>query len=237
MTTKAIIKRLQQMAEPEKVALKAQKFGIVSNNALGVYHADLKILAKEIGYDNQLALELFDSGIYEARLLCSKIYRPKDVTIPLMEKWVRTFDNWEITDSFCMGLFARCEHAVIKIEEWTKRANEFEKRSGFAVMAAYCMADKKAGNEIFESFLPIIKREATDERIYVKKAVNWALRSIGKRNMDLNKKAIQVSKELLKINNKAAQWIAKDALKELEGEGVNILNYPRVVYGERIKKR
>jgi 3-methyladenine DNA glycosylase AlkD len=235
MTCKEIVKRLRQMAAPEKVAFKAQKFGVTSNNALGIYHADLKNLAKEIGFNNALALDLFDTGIYEARLLCSKIYRPKDVTLPLMEKWVLTFDNWEITDSFCMELFSKCEHAIIKIQEWTQREAEFEKRSGFVVMAAYCMADKKAGNEIYESFLPIIKREATDDRIYVKKAVNWALRSIGKRNPDLNKKAIQVAKDLLKIDHKAAQWIAKDALKELEGEGVNILNYPRAVYGERRK--
>lgn len=230
MTTEQVIGRLHELADPEKVAFKAKKFGIVSHNPIGVYHKDLKELAKEIGRDNELALALFDSDIYEARLLCSKMYSAKDITPQLMEKWVVTFENWEITDSFCMGLFAKCEHAVTKIMEWTKRKPEFEKRSGFTIMAAYCMADKKAGNEIYESFLPIIKREATDDRIYVKKAVNWALRSIGKRNIDLNKKAIAVAKEILEIENKAAQWIAKDAIKELEGDTVNILDYPRSIY-------
>ncbi|MFK7809693.1 MAG: DNA alkylation repair protein [Saprospiraceae bacterium] len=230
MTTQQVIKKLHQLADPEKVKFKAKKFGIISNNSIGVYHKDLKELAKEIGRDNELAIELFDTDIYEARLLCSKIFNPKDVTIPLMEKWVVTFENWEVTDSFCMGLFAKCKHAVIKVREWTKREPEFEKRSGFAIMAAYCMADKKAGNEVYESFLPIIKREATDERIYVKKAVNWSLRSIGKRNIDLNEKAIETAKEILHIDSKAAQWIAKDVLRELDGERINILGYPRSTY-------
>ncbi len=230
MTVKQVIKRLHQLADPEKVAFKHKKFGIISNNAIGVYHKDLKLLAKEIGWNKELALKLFDTDIYEARLLCSKLLKPNDVTIPLMEKWVVTFENWEITDSFGMGLFAKSEHAVTKIKEWTKREPEFEKRSGFTIMAAYCMADKKAANEVFESFFPIIRREVTDERIYVKKAVNWALRNIGKRNVDLNKQAIRLAKEILKIDNKAAQWIAKDAIKELEGEQVNILDYPRAIY-------
>ncbi|MFT6020886.1 MAG: 3-methyladenine DNA glycosylase AlkD, partial [Saprospiraceae bacterium] len=209
MTVKQVIKSLHQLADPEKVAFKQKKFGVISNNAIGVYHKDLKALAKEIGWNKELALALFDSDIYEARLLCSKLFKPKEVTIPLMEEWVVTFENWEITDSFCMGLFAKSEHAVTKIKEWTKRKPAFEKRSGFTIMAAYCMADKKAGNEVYESFFPIIKREAIDERIYVKKAVNWALRSIGKRNVDLNKQAIAVAKEILKIESKTAHWIAK----------------------------
>ena len=178
------------------------------------------IIAKEIGKNNELALQLFDSGIYEGRLLCSKIFKPKDITEPLMEKWVKTFENREICDSFCMGLFAKSRFAVPKILEWTKRKPEFEKRAGFAIMAAYCMADKKSDNELFEQFFPIIKREANDERLYVKKAVNWALRNIGKRNSDLNEIAIDVANEILNFESKSAKWIAKDALKELQKDGV-----------------
>ncbi len=188
------------------------------------------MIAKDIGQDNELALQLFDGGIYEGRLLCSKMFKPKDVTEQLMEKWVKTFENWEICDSFCMGLFAKSEFALAKILEWTKREPEFEKRAGFAILASYCMADKKSDNELFEQFFPIIKREANDERLYVKKAINWALRNIGKRNIDLNRKAIETANEILKFDSKSAQWIAKDAIRKLEGEKVNMLDYPRETY-------
>jgi 3-methyladenine DNA glycosylase AlkD len=230
MTFEQVISKLKSLGKTDKIILKEKKFGIVSNNALGVYHKDLKILAKDIGRDNELALQLFDSGIYEARILCSKIFNPKDLTEALLEKWVITFENWEICDSFCMGLIAKSEFAVPKIIAWTSRTKEFEKRAGFATLAAYCMADKKASNEIFEQFFSIIKCEAQDNRIYVKKAVNWALRNIGKRNIDLNKKAIVVANEILKMDSKAAQWIAKDAIRQLEKESVNILDYPRAIY-------
>lgn len=230
MTYNEIILRLELLADPEKVLFKEKKFGIVSKNSLGIYHKDLRILAKEVGYDKNLADQLFDSGIYEARLLCSKIIRPKDVTESQMEKWVKTFENWEICDSFCMGLFAKGNFALPKIRVWTKRDEEFQKRAGFATMAAYCMADKKSNNERFEKLLSIVKREAKDERLYVIKAVNWALRSIGKRNVDLKIKAIEASKEILTYNTKASYWIATDALKELEKNGIRMSDYPRSVY-------
>ena len=230
MTYNEIILRLELLADPEKVLFKEKKFGIVSKNSLGIYHKDLRVLAKEIGYNKDYAIRLFDSGIYEARLLCSKIIRPKEVTEVQMEKWVKTFENWEICDSFSMGLFAKGNFALAKIEAWTKRDKEFEKRAGFATMAAYCMADKKSNNELFEQFLVLVKREANDDRLYVKKAVNWALRSIGKRNVDLKEKAIEASKEILNYNNKSSYWIAMDALKELQKEKVRMSDYPRSIY-------
>ena len=230
MTYEQIIEKLKSLGDAEKVAFKAKKFGVVSNNALGIYHKDLKALAKELPKDNDLAIQLFESGIYEARLLCSKMFQPKDLTEELLEHWVTTFENWEICDSFCMGLFAKSKFAVSKVIEWSSRTREFEKRAAFTIIAAYCMADKKADNSVFEQFFPIIKREVTDDRIYVKKAVNWALRNIGKRNIDLNKKAIKTANEILEIEVKSAQWIAKNALKELQSEKINILDYPRKIY-------
>ena len=230
MNYEEVIAKLYELQNPEKVTFKTQKFGITAHNSLGIYHKDLKLIAKEIGTNNKLALQLFDSGIYEARILCSKIFRPKDVTEDLLEKWVKTFENWEICDSFCMGIIAKSDFALAKILEWSKRKPEFEKRASFAIMAAYCMADKKSENELFEQFFPIIKREAHDGRLYVKKAVNWALRNIGKRNIDLNKKAIEVAEEILSLEYPSAKWIAKNALNELQKPNKRMSDYPRHIY-------
>ena len=197
MTYQEIIAQLYELENQEKVIFKEQKFGIISNNSLGIYHKDLREIVKNIGKNSQLAIELFDSDIYEARILCSKIFNPKDLTESLMEKWVRTFENWEVCDSFSMAVFAKSDLALTKILDWVERKPEFEKRAAFAIMAAYCMADKKSENDLFVQFFPLIKNAATDDRLYVRKAVNWALRSIGKRNVDLKKEAIKVSKELL----------------------------------------
>ncbi len=230
MTTKQILELLRKAADPEKIKIKERKFGVSSNNALGIYHRDLKELAKIIPKDDKIAIELFDSNIYEARLLCSKIFKPENLTVELMDSWTSTFENWEICDSFCMGLFAKSNYAIPKAIEWSNRKSEFEKRAGFTTIAAYCMADKKSPNEIFEQFFPLILRECRDQRLYVKKAVNWALRNIGKRNIDLKIKAISVAEEILKLNDKTATWIAKNALKELTSKKIRISEYPREIY-------
>ncbi|MCK5678450.1 MAG: DNA alkylation repair protein, partial [Flavobacteriaceae bacterium] len=162
--------------------------------------------------------------------LCAKICKPKEITENLMEKWITHFNTWEICDSFCMQLFKYHPLAVKKAIFWSKRDNEFEKRSGFVLMATYGFADKKSPNKVFEQFFPLLIKHAYDDRIYVKKAVNWALRQIGKRNIDLQKKAIETANEILKQDSKSAQWIAKDALKELQSEKINILDYPREIY-------
>ena len=230
MNFKEVVIKLEDLADINKVYLKENKFGIISNNSLGIYHKDLKELAKKIGKNNQIALELFDSGIYEARILCSKIYNPNDISEELMEKWVRTFENWEICDSFCMGFFAKSKYALQKCEEWSKSEKEFIKRASFTMIASYGFANKNDSNKIFERFLEVIEREVDDDRIYVKKSVNWALRNIGKRNIDLNKKAILSANRILQNKNKSAQWIAKNALKELEQDNPKILDYPRELY-------
>lgn len=230
MTFDQIIASLHALANEEKVIFKEKKFGVTANNTLGIYQADLNELVKKIGKNSPLAMQLFDSGIYEARILCGKLFQAKDLTEDLMEHWVATFENWEICDTFCMALFAKSRFAIPKAIEWTSREREFEKRAGYATIAAYCMADKKAPNETYTQFFPIIERAALDDRIYVKKAVNWALRSIGKRNRDLNRQAIEVAEVLLRLDDKTARWIAQDALKELTGENVKILDYPRSVY-------
>ncbi len=230
MTVQDIIDALHDLQDPEKVTFKQKKFGIAAHNSLGIYHKELKIMAKDIGQNSDLAIELFETNIYEARLLCSKLFKPKDLTEELMEKWVVTFENWEICDSFCMGVFAKSKLPVPKIFEWSERKPEFEKRASFATMAALCMADKKAGNDQFDQFFPLITRAATDDRLYVKKAVNWALRNIGKRNIDLHQAAVEVAEDILKMENKAAKWIAKDALREFQKDGLRMSDYPRAQY-------
>jgi 3-methyladenine DNA glycosylase AlkD len=147
-----------------------------------------------------------------------------------MDQWAATFETWEICDSFCMGFFAQSPHALAKAFEWSAHDAEFMKRAGFVIMAAYSFADKLAGNEVFAQFLPVIEREAHDGRIYVKKGVNWALRNVGKRNVDLNALAIAAAQRILTLDCKSAQWIAKDAINELTKPDAKILNYPRRRY-------
>ena len=225
-----VIKKLELLENPEKIEIKKKKFGINAKNSLGIYHKDLKVIAKEIGQDNKLALELYDTGIYEARILCSKIYNSECITEKQMDKWVADFENWEICDSFCMGFFAKSEYALSKANEWSGTDSEFVKRAGFVIMAAYGFADKVSGNEVFESFFQPIEREAVDDRLYVKKAVNWALRNIGKRNTDLQMSAIEAANRILMKDSKPARWVAKNALSELKKSDVKIFDYPRDMY-------
>ena len=230
MTLQQVLERLQALSDPEKVVIKKKMFGINARNSLGIYHKDLKNIAKEIGCDNHLALALFETGIYEAKILCSKIYDPEQISAEQMNQWVATFENWEICDSFCMGFFAKSKYGIAKAFEWSENENEFIKRAGFVIMAAYGFADKTARNEIFESFFPVIEREACDDRVYVKKAVNWALRNVGKRNVDLNVMAIATANRILATERTSANWIARNAISELEKVDVNLLDYPRSIY-------
>jgi len=148
-------------------------------------------------------------------LLAGFIADPEKLTENQMEKWVKDIDSWDICDQVCSSLFDKTTFAKKKVFEWAKRKEEFVKRSGFALMAVFSVHDKKASNDFFEKFFPIIKRESMDERNFVRKAVNWALRQIGKRNLVLNKKAIEVAVDISKIDSKSARWIASNALSEL----------------------
>lgn len=230
MQLKEILKELKSLSNKDIKAFKARKYGIKADNSWGVYQKDLQILAKKIGKNTEMGIALFNTEIYDAQLLCAKICKPKELTEALMDQWITYFNSWEICDSFCMQLFKYHPLAIQKALEWSKRMREFEKRAGFVLMATYGFADKKARNEVFEQFFPIMIQHANDERLYVKKAVNWALRQIGKRNMDLNKKAIETARFILSIDSKPAKWIAKDALREFQSAKVNILDYPRDIY-------
>ncbi len=180
----------------------------------------MRRLAREIGTDHRLAEELWNTGVHEARILASMVDDPKQVTNDQMERWAGDLDSWDVCDQCCSNLFDRTDHAWQKAVEWSGRDEEFVKRAGFALMACLAVHDKAATNEAFLGLLPLIEREADDPRNYVKKAVSWALRQIGKRSLRLNAEAIQEAKRILKKDTPPARWIARDALRELQGEAV-----------------
>ena len=214
-----VLASLKQMANSANVEGMA-RFGINPENTLGVPVPALRALAKEIGSDHKLALDLWKSGIHEARLLSGFIDDPAAVTQGQMESWVRDFDSWDVCDQLCSNLFDKTSFAVEKAIEWSGRKEEFVKRGGFVLMDALAVHDKEADDAIFESFLPIIGRESSDKRNFVRKGANWALRQIGKRNLSLNRSAIRTAKGILKLDSASARWIATDALRELQGPAV-----------------
>lgn len=217
MQYKDVIEKLKSLSNPKNVEGMA-RFGISKNKTLGVSVPELRKMAKDIGKDHQLAQELWDSGYHEARILAGMIDDPKMVSEKQVDKWTRDFDSWDVCDQCCMNLFDKTSFAFDKAVKLTEEKEEFVRRSGFALMASLAVHDKNSSDERFIEFFPVIKKYSTDERNYVKKAVNWALRQIGKRNENLKKMAIKTAEDIQKIDSKAAKWIASDALKELMGK-------------------
>lgn len=195
-------------------------YGIRAEKVFGVSKPKLDALARKIGKNHALGLELWSTGIQDAKILAGLISEPGKVTASQMELWVRDFDNWDSCDGTCCHLFVLARPAWPKAFAWTKRKEEFQKRGGFALAAYLAYRDKSANDGKYLSFLKVIEREADDDRNFVRKAVNWALRNIGKRNRRLNRAAIATARRLRKRESRAARWIAADALRELEGEAV-----------------
>jgi len=214
LTVEQILARLAEMSSRENVEGMA-RYGIRPARALGVPSARLKMLAREIGKSHELAAALWDTGIHEARLLAGLVDLPAQVTAEQMEAWAAEFDNWALCDSVCGWLFDKAPAAREKIGAWTARPEEFVKRAGFALIAWTAVHDKKAADEAFQPWLEMILREAGDGRNYVQKAVNWALRQIGKRNERLNSRAIETACRLLENGGAAGRRVAIDALREL----------------------
>ena len=219
MKYKEVLKRLNSLSDPKALEGMA-RFGINPKNTYGVSIPNLRKMAKEIGKDHLLAKQLWSSSIHEARILAGFIDDKRKVTEAQMEQWVKDFDSWDVCDQVCMNLFDKTPFAYRKAIEWSKRDEKFVKRAGFALMATLAVHDKKAEDKQFEKFLPIIKRGSSDNRNFVKKAVNWALRQIGKRNMNLNRKAIETAKEIQKMDSNSAKWIAYDAIRELTNKKI-----------------
>lgn len=219
MNANKIIEKLKSLGNPEAAAGMA-KFGINTDNAYCISVPNIRKIAKDAGKNHLIAQHLWKSGIHEARILAGMIGEPEKVTEKQMEIWVKDFDSWDICDQVCSNLFDKTGFAYKKAEEWSARKEEFVKRAGFVLMACLAVHDKKAEDGTFIKFLPIIKRESIDERNFVKKAVNWALRQIGKRNIRLNKEAIKMAGEIKAVNSKSAKWIAQDAIRELKSGNV-----------------
>lgn len=216
---KEILQRLKSLGSKENRE-GMQRFGINVEKAYGVPVVEIRKLAKEIGRDHSLGEKLWSTGNHEARILSTIISNPDKVSEQQMERWVKVVDSWDLCDQMCSNLFSRSRYAKQKALEWSKRPEEFVKRAGFSLMASLAVHNKKAKNDLFLSFLPAILRESTDDRNFVKKAVNWALRQIGKRNLQLNVAAIKTATEMQTLNSKSAKWIASDALRELTSDEV-----------------
>jgi 3-methyladenine DNA glycosylase AlkD len=196
------------------------RFGIRAKHVYGVAKPEMDEIARRIGRDHNLALELWATGVHDARILAGMLDEPARVTGAQMERWVRDFDNWDVCDGTCCHLFVFAAPAWNKAKAWSNGKAEFVKRAGFALMAYLAYRDKSARDAKFLQLLPIIRREATDERNLVRKAVNWALRNIGKRNLPLNREAIRVAEKIRVQDSRAARWIAADALRELKSAAV-----------------
>ncbi len=208
-----IIAHLRTLANPANVAGMA-RYGINSSDALGVSMPVLRQMARQHKRNHALALELWQSGIHEARIMAALVDDPKQVTARQMENWVRDFASWDVCDQVCSNLFDKTPFAHAKILAWTQSPDEYVKRAGFVLIAALAVHDKAAPDALFLGLLPVIEREAHDDRNFVRKAVNWALRQIGKRNGRLAPAAIATAHRILAQDTKPARWIARDALRE-----------------------
>jgi 3-methyladenine DNA glycosylase AlkD len=220
-TVEEVLRELQSKAKPANVEGMA-RFAIVGDQRMGVSVPDMRKIAKSIGKNHPLALDLWESGIPEEMIVAGMIADPDQLTEEEMENWVVDINSWDICDQVCMNLFEKSPLAEKKIFEWSEREEEFVKRASYALIACLAWHDKRAEDERFVNYFPLITKGAFDERNFVKKAVNWALRNIGKRNLNLNLEAIELARQIHEIDSRSARWIASNALRELESEKVQL---------------
>jgi 3-methyladenine DNA glycosylase AlkD len=218
-TRAAVLRELKSLADP-KVRAKMAYFGVNVPNAHGISAPVLHALARRIGKNHRLAQDLWATGIHEARILATLIGESEKVTAVEMDRWARDFDSWDVVDAACCYLYAQAKPAWSKAAAWSRRREEFVKRASFSLIAYLSYKDKAVPDARFERFLRVIGREAHDERKFVKKAVNWALRNIGKRNMRLNREAIRAAERIRRQGSRTARWVAADALRELKSPAV-----------------
>jgi 3-methyladenine DNA glycosylase AlkD len=191
-------------------------YGIVAPKAFGVTMADLRVLGKRIGHHHELALALWETGWYEARMLTALVGDPERLTRAQMERWCRDFDNWAVCDTLCFHLFDRTPHAFEKVIAWARRREEFVKRAAFALLASLALHDKTSDDAPFAACLPLVEHAASDPRNFVKKGVSWALRAMGGRSLALHASSLALARRLVASAEPAARWVGKDVQKELE---------------------
>ncbi|MDD1747885.1 MAG: DNA alkylation repair protein [Methanomassiliicoccales archaeon] len=214
-----VLRQLRDLAEPSNIAGMA-RYGISTVGALGVSMPKLRGMAKRIGSRHGLALELWDSGLHEARILAALIAEPGMTDRAMMESWVRQFDSWDVCDQVCASLFRIAKPAYEVILDWTVHKEEFVRRAGFVMIAALAVHDKKSKDEVFLGFFPLIEKQAGDNRNYVKKAVSWAVRQMGKRDLRLREECIRLAERLREQGSPSARWIASDVIRELDSDKV-----------------
>ena len=214
-----VLEKLKDKASPDQLEGMA-RFGIAVEQRLGVSVPDMRMLAKELDRNHELALGLWSTGIDEAKILAGMIADPNKLTADQMDDWVKDLNSWDVCDQVCMNLFDKSPLAWGKIYDWSIREEEFVKRAAFAMIACLARHDRTMNDEKFIELFPVIIRGAIDNRNFVKKAVNWALRNVGKRNVNLNKIAIDTARAIQQLDSTAARWIASDAIRELESEAV-----------------
>jgi len=217
--TEEVICRLRKMGDPER-RTGMERYGIRTENALGVSIPQLRSMAKELGHDHLLASSLWETGVHEAMILATMVEEPGKVTAEQMDAWTEGFDSWDLCDQCCSNLYRYTPFAWKKALEWCEMDEEFVKRAGFTMMAVLAVHDRKADHNDFLHLLRTIERHSTDDRNFVRKAVNWALRQIGKRDPYLNTEAIKAGDRILKKGDRSSRWIATDALKELRSDAV-----------------
>lgn len=219
MTLSEIISRLEAEANASQ-AKSIERWGISADKAYGIKLPVLRKLAKEIGKDTPLAKQLWNEGHHEGKLLAGLVANPKEVSLELMDKWVSEIYSWDVCDQICINLLVKLDDRWSLPERWAHHESEYIRRAGLVMIVSLRIHDKKAKDEDFEAFFPLLKQYATDERNFVKKAVNWAIRELGKRSVDHHPKMIALCHELLEMDSKSAKWSARDALRELESEKV-----------------
>jgi 3-methyladenine DNA glycosylase AlkD len=219
MTAKTALAELKRLSS-KKYLDGMPRYGLPTNRALGVPVGSIQALGKRIGKDQRLAVALWDSGWYEARLLTAYVGDPAALTPVQMDRWCRDFDNWGVVDTICFALFDKSPHAWKKVHAWAKRKNEFERRASFALLASLAGHDKQSPDDTFLKTLPLLREAATDDRNFVKKGASWALRGIGHRSLGLHAAAVSLARELSTSEHATERWLGKDVLRDLQRPAV-----------------
>ncbi len=222
MTVKQALHRLQLLGSKRNIE-GMKRFNIPSSKAFGVSASNIRSLAKEISKDHQLAIQLWNSGVHEARILAALIADPESASLKLLDQWTAEVENWAQCDACCAEFFQKTKYAQLLPFRWSKSKEEYVRRAGIVMIASMAVHHKELEDAIFEQYFPLLKQYSTDERNFVKKAINWALRQVGKRNNRLHKKAIALAQKIHKIPSSSAKWIATDAIRELTNQKIMAL--------------